>query len=98
MKRESMTTHEAYMYLYENMCEKINVDPKSIDYKKQFWFWKHTWTTKEEEEFVDWIIDELYTNNAFRRAISKLYYRPNKKLRRKLGREVVDNFGWKIKD
>lgn len=94
--RKEMTIADAHNLLYKKMCEKINVDPDTINPKEQFWFWKHTWTQKEENEFVDWLAAEIYKNNDFRRALTKLYYRPNKKLRIKAAQEFTNNFGWKI--
>jgi hypothetical protein len=78
-----------------HMCNMIGVDYDDVDFKKQDWFWEHTWTMEKEEEFVDWLAKLLYNDIKVRKAI--LSFPSKDKERCKAGaRFFASNFGWKI--
>ena len=64
-------------------------DVDKINFKKEGWFRKFTWTAKREEWFVDWLTEHLKQDwecLVDRKPISK-------KLREKIAREFVFNYG-----
>jgi len=68
-------------------------DIDKINFKKEGWFKKYTWTDKTEEQFVNWLSEYLKKNWQ---GISE--YKPtSKKLRDKVSREFVMNYGCVIR-
>ena len=81
----------------KEMCKVVGADYSSIDFKAAKWFWSHTWTTKQEQEFVKWLTNYLYKNAQARKEIIA-YYWGNKKQCKAAAEEFAWNYGWKIID
>jgi hypothetical protein len=62
------------------------------------WFTNHEWTSEQEDEYVDWLAQYLYTN---RKAQIELVERSGRKMSKKRCRTAasafVTNYGWKLK-
>ena len=68
-------------------------DIDKINFKKQGWYKKYTWTEKYQEKFLEWLSEYLKKNWQ---GISE--YKPtNKKLRDKVAREFVMDYGCVIR-
>lgn len=79
--------------LLKKMCEVINVDYDSIDFQEEDWYEKHTWTTEQENDFILWVSEELFSNEAMR---EELLENPEKSIINCFQAAVhfVANFGW----
>ena len=81
--------------IMSHMCEMIGVNYDDVDFKKEGWFWEHTWTMAQEEEFITWLTNLLYTDTKVRKAILSF---PSKDKKRCEGgaRFFASNYGWKL--
>lgn len=79
----------------KKMCSIAKVDPETVDFKKDGWYSKHTWTEKQQDKFKDWFVDLLVNNPS---ACCKLYgHRAwNKKWARSAWSWFNLDYGWKI--
>lgn len=81
--------------IMKEMCKRVNVNFKDIDFKKDRWFMKHSWTFKQENDFRKWLIDYLNNNSEARKEVLK---NPNKKEVEKAVSWFIINYGWKYKN
>jgi|694.fasta_scaffold00447_19 hypothetical protein len=79
--------------LIRKMCEVINVDYNTIDFQEDEWYDKHTWTEEQENEYIVWMSEELFNNEAMR---EELLENPEKSIMNCFHAAVhfVANFGW----
>lgn len=86
---------EAIEIVLKEMCDRVGADVESVDFKEHGWYFKHSWTQEEEEEFVQWLADKL-KNKEFRNSLLKFpsLYRM-KSGRLKAAKEFVMFYGWK---
>lgn len=80
--------------ILSKMCEMVGVESNQVDFKAEQWFWEHTWTQKQEDEFIEWLTQYLVDNIEARRLAMRF---PTK--RRKQCKESAEafvwNYGWK---
>jgi len=68
------------------------------EYPKQpQWYLKHSWTEKEQNEFIKWTVDYLYNSKEAREEILTINTR-RKVLILKAIRNFMFNYGWKIEN
>ena len=92
MKIDDFTPH--IKYVLEKMCEVVTANPKTIDFKEDEWFMKHTWGKGQEKAFSHWLAKYLYGSKDAR--IEMLYFnRKNLKHCEKAADYFVWNYGWK---
>jgi hypothetical protein len=83
----------------DKMCSYVGIKWEDVDPTDKEWYLKHEWTTKEQDEFYDWMVDYLYNNAGARREIldgnsgRKL---PKYRLRKAIGWFIL-SYGWKHK-
>jgi hypothetical protein len=77
------------------MCEMVDVKYEDVDFSAHNWFLEHTWTKEEEQEFCDWLVNEIRTNNKVRKELTTLPYRPAKYRAKKAVMWFNLNWGWK---
>lgn len=81
------------VYLLKKMCAIIDVDYDSVDFQDEEWYELHTWTEKQENEYILWVAEELYANTEMR---EELLEDPAKDITNCFTAAVhfVANFGW----
>ena len=82
-------------YVLRKMCQSVDVDWKKVDFQERDWYWKHTWTIEDQNEFKTWLSDLLYTDTKVRNQIMQHPIR-NKTICRKTADWFVFQYGWKI--
>ena len=80
--------------ILRKMSQAVGVDWKEVDFFGRDYFWDHSWTIEQEQEFTDWLADLLYEDKEARNVIMK-YPRKNKKSCRDVAKFFVWNHGWK---
>jgi hypothetical protein len=65
--------------------------------QKKNWFWKHTWTLAEEQEFIEWLTNYLYINSGARKELMG-HSGKNKSICKAFARMFTFNYGWKTKE
>lgn len=83
--------------MFIDMCKAVKVNPKKVDPSKLGWFKKHTWTTKQQEEFIELMVERLYVSATARKEIFPNCVRSKKMLRAAMTNFIL-NYGWKIED
>jgi len=82
--------------ILEKMCEAVNADYNTLDFKSPDWYTSYEWTEEEESKFKNWFVSYLQKNaqarNYFMRTPTK-----SKETLRKVANEFVFNYGWKYK-
>lgn len=61
------------------------------------WFRKRTWTSKQQEDFIEWLTNYLYSNANARRAIMR-YPSKNKKACNQTAIAFIFQYGWMVDD
>jgi len=79
------------------MCSYVNVEYDDIDFNEDNWYWLYEWTQEEERDFIEWLSNEVKTNNTVRKEISCLPYRPSKSKSKLYAEHFNMMFGWKTK-
>jgi len=72
--------------IIEKMCDMIDVEPESIDYGKEEWYYDHTWTQEQENEFFLWLKEYSIKKNLC------LKHKAGK-----LAGMFILNYGWRTK-
>lgn len=74
------------------MCRRVGVDAKIVDFDKKEWFLEHEWTPEEEDSFRIWLGKFLkkhkYVGSGKKRGMDWGYYEAGK---------IMGNYGWKTK-
>jgi len=89
--------NESLIYVLKKMCSYVNVKYEDIDFKKDNWYWEYEWTQEQEQDFIEWLSNEIKTNNKIRKDMSSLSYRPSKKRSNTFATHFNMMFGWKTK-
>ena len=75
--------------MLKKMCEVIGIDSeKDVDWTDREWFLQHTWTAKQEQDFIEWLAGFL---------IKHKYTRLGKKRALHEASKMVADYGWRTK-
>ncbi len=74
------------------MCDRVNVKYKDINFKKERWFMEYSWDKEEESDFIKWVTEYLNSNKEARYEIMK--FPRNKRNIKKTAQFFVFNYGW----
>ena len=90
MKTEVSVEHSRE--ILREMCNRIGVDIKIVDFGKKEWFLEHEWTYEEENNYRKWLGEFLtihkYVGKGKKRGMDWGYYEAGK---------LLMNYGWKLK-
>ena len=82
--------------ILKRMCSIVGANYDEIDFSIPGWYTKYEWTKEQEQDFIDWLTEYLYSNTKARRSLMTIS-RKNKKLARQAAEQFVFMFGWKTK-
>lgn len=82
------------LIILNKMCESINIDINTIDFQKEDWYLDHSWSNKQQADFVIWLSDLLYKNMKVRNSIMRVPIK-DKKLCLKAAEFFTAMFTWK---
>ena len=88
---------ESLKFILEKMCSYVDVNFEDIDYTEDNWYWEYEWTQEDEADFIEWLANEIKTNNKVRKEVSNLPYRPSMKKASAFASHFNMMFGWKTK-
>ena len=93
-KRLLMTEEDARDYIFAEMFNRVGITYSLEAIMEHQYYLKHEWTQDEEDDYKNWLTNELYTNTALRNAfrLSK-----NKTTINNEAYWFVWNYGWKTK-
>lgn len=84
-------TKDHSVEIMTKMCDAIRVDYKDVDFQADHWYWSHTWTKEQEEEFRVWLgkflVKHKYATKGKKRGQNAGYYEAGK---------LIMNYGWKL--
>jgi hypothetical protein len=87
------TFSKPLQFVLKEMCSKVGAKYKSIDFKKENWYYEYSWSREVEKEFVTWLTEYLYKDIQARKAIME-YPIKRKKSCEKAAEAFVFNYGW----
>ncbi len=90
------TFSEHLTIVLKEMCARVgaNYDKLPMKDKEKKWFHLHTWTIKEQDDYIEWLANYLYTNTKARRELMTISYQSKKRCR-DFAQFFVFNYGWK---
>jgi len=83
--------------ILKKMCKIVGADYNTMDFRSPDWFNKHSWTTKEEDRFFEWLAKYFFEHWDAVSEIFKYVGCKNKKNARKYSLAFVANYRWKSK-
>lgn len=87
-----MTKH--LQIVLDKMGEIINVNMDTIDCAEQEWYYKHSWTDAQQEEFKAWMTEYLQTNKEARHELLDNPTTDKKRIEKAVN-EFIFNYGWR---
>ena len=87
----------AWDHVLKKMCEYVGADFDKIDIKEEGWYEKYEWSEEQEDGFIEWLANEIRTNNKIRKGITTLSYRPTRAKAEAYASWFVAFCGWKTK-
>jgi hypothetical protein len=85
--------------ILKKMCRIVGAKFDEIDFKDAHWYYKYSWTEKQEKDFIDWMADYLYKNKEARWELCEFpQSHRNKKYYRDGAGQFVWCYGWRVKD
>ena len=81
--------------ILREQCNRVGATFEDIDFKKNDWYQQHTWTEKEQDDYEQWLIEYLYTNNRARKELNNDLPK-NKKILTKGVTWHIGNYGWNL--
>lgn len=91
------TMGEHLIFILKKMCDAVGANYSFVNFKNENWFMEYEWSDVEEQKFVDWLSDYLYSNAKARREIM-LFPVKNKERCKKTASEFIFCYGWKTKN
>ena len=85
--------------IMEEMCRRVGAKWEDVDPTEKDWYKKHSWTSEEQEDFIEWMVDYLYKSCPARKevlTVNGCYKVPKKRIRKAIIWFVLD-YGWTIK-
>jgi len=79
--------------ILDEMCSRVGA--KDVNFEEDNWYLKHTWTEKEQDDFINWLANYLYKNKEARKMFVNL--RKVKRDCNKASNKFVLNYGWRTK-
>lgn len=83
--------------ILRKMCDMVGAEYEKMGFKDAKWYYKHTWTKEQEDEFTEWLADLLYRRVEARRLFHGFHYKTKRRCR-EYAESFVWNYGWKIKE
>jgi len=88
--------NEHLTFILTEMCNRVGANFTEINFKEENWFQKYEWAEQEDNNFIDWVADYMYSNSAARKELMSITSK-NKKMCNRFSREFCMNYTWKIK-
>lgn len=83
--------------ILKEMCIRVGADYDKINFTKDGWYSRHSWTEDEQDSFNKWLSKYLVNNKKISRVLYGITFRSLKSTKK-----AVDMFslcyGWKIKE
>jgi len=78
------------------MCEAVGAVYEDINFEQPNWFWSYSWTQAQENEFKEWLKDQIKQDRKVK-GLFKPFSVRNKAVTEKTVDFFVSNYGWKLK-
>jgi hypothetical protein len=92
--KDIFTMEEPIYTILSKMCGMVGTNICKINFQDSKWFSKHTWTEKQQEEFVEWLVNFLYNNYKARKQFLSIPKKNKKYIQKAVG-EWIFQYGWK---
>jgi hypothetical protein len=95
MKINELKSHLKIVLI--EMCMRVGANYDDIDCKKDDWYYEHEWTREEEDSFIKWLADYLYTSKEARLELTDNRTRLSIYRCKQYAISFVCCYGWRIK-
>lgn len=89
--------NKTYRAIFGELCKRVRVEPYHVNFDEPNWYWAHTWTQWEQDDFKKWLIDYLMENKEAMKEIS-VYHYANKRTAERIADDLILNYGWKVEN
>lgn len=59
-------------HILKEQCKRVGADFNKLDFSKEDWFEKYTWTEEEENNFKQWMMNYLKENKDARQDLMRV--------------------------
>lgn len=91
---KKMTTEEAVEKILRLQCEIVGAKYEEVDFKSDDWYMTYTWSKEQCDLFESKLVTMLKETKGMIAALTNLVYY-NDKVRRRVAKEWIFNYGWK---
>ena len=84
-------------YVLKELCSRVNIRFEDVDFSNPEWFMERTWTSEEQENFRQWLVNELLTNKDVRQSLYGKSTKIPKNIAERIAGMFILNYGWKCK-
>jgi hypothetical protein len=82
--------------ILEEMCKRVGTTLNEVNTQEEDWYLKHRWTSKEEEDFREWLVNYLYKSSSARNEIMN-FPKKSKPYIRLTATWFMFSYGWRLK-
>jgi len=83
--------------ILREMCDRVDIDYDTVDFKKDGWYYLRSWTEIEETDFRNWMVKYLRSSPKARKEIMRVSSK-RKEWIEKTANEFIWQYGWGLKD
>jgi hypothetical protein len=88
---------EGLKLVLSKMCTYIDIPFDDIDFEQRDWYLQHEWTEENQNDFVDWLTNQLQNNSKIRKDLTTMNHKPNEEYARTSAGWFILYCGWKTK-
>lgn len=79
------------------MCRRVGAPYENMDFQEPEWFRKYSWTEEEQDDFKEWLVENIMNDKKVRKDFLIVNRRPPKKVVQEAASWFLFNHGWKLK-
>ena len=79
--------------ILEKMFEGTGIEYSDEYVKQDHWYLNYGWSEQQEQDYIDWLSNYLYTNTAARKELMRISTK-NKAECKKTAQQFASFFGW----
>ena len=81
--------------IMRKMITEIGLTVHDIDFDDPAWFSKHTWTEKQQNDFLEWLIEFLSDYSHLKEVAQFPFISKSLKMRKKIANWFIFQYGWR---
>ena len=87
-----------YKEIFGEQCRRVGLTIKDINLDEPSWYDKHSWSSKDEKSFQDWLVRYFKKNKGAFWFFRDINVFPHNRTQCKLlADKLVKQYGWKVR-